>query len=144
MTSPPSPEEIAQAHQILYQAGLALRTQVAGEAYVSRSLEANANPFSQPMQELLTEAGWAQVWTRPGLERKTRSLLNIAMLCATNRGVELAVHVRGAVNNGASEVEIRETLLQAAVYCGMPAGIEGFRVATKVLEDMKQEKEQTS
>jgi 4-carboxymuconolactone decarboxylase len=71
------------------------------------------------MQELVTEACWGSIWTRPGLERKHRSLLNIAMLCALNRSNELAVHVRGAVNNGASEVEIRETLLQVAIYCGM-------------------------
>ena len=91
------------------------------------------------MQELVTEACWGSVWTRPGLEKKQRSLLNIAMLCALNRSTELGVHVRGAVNNGATEVEIRETLLQAAIYCGMPAGIEGFKIAEKVITDMKKE-----
>ena len=93
------------------------------------------------MQELVTEACWGSIWTRPGLERKYRSLLNIAMLCALNRSAELAVHVRGAVNNGASEVEIRETLLQAAIYCGMPAGIEGHKVAERVLKEMRLERE---
>ena len=93
------------------------------------------------MQELVTEACWGSIWTRPGLEKKHRSLLNIAMLCALNRSNELAVHVRGAVNNGASEVEIRETLLQAAIYCGVPAGIEGFKVAERVLNEMRKEKE---
>ena len=75
------------------------------------------------MQDLATEAGWGMIWARPGLERKTRSMLNIAMLCALNRIHELAVHVRGAVTNGVSEEEIREVLLQVAVYCGMPAGL---------------------
>jgi 4-carboxymuconolactone decarboxylase len=79
------------------------------------------------------------IWSRPGLERRTRSLLNIAMLCALNRSTELAVHVRGAVTNGASEIEIRETLMQVAIYCGMPAGLEGVRVAEKVLQTIKQE-----
>lgn len=75
------------------------------------------------MQEYVTEACWGSVWTRPGLERKTRSLLNCAMLCALNRSNELGVHVRGAVNNGASEVEIRETILQASVYCGSESSL---------------------
>jgi 4-carboxymuconolactone decarboxylase len=96
-----------------------------------------ANPVSKSS---VTESCWHSIWGRPGLEKKTRSLLNIAMLCAQNRSPELAVHVRGAVNNGASEVEIRETLLQAACYCGMPAGIEGFKVAEKVINDMKTER----
>lgn len=92
------------------------------------------------MQELVTEACWGSVWTRPGPERQQRSLLNIAMLCALNRSTELGVNVRGAVNNGASEVEIRETLLQAAMYCGMPAGVEGFKVAERVITEMNKEK----
>lgn len=91
------------------------------------------------MQELVTEACWGSVWGRPGLERKQRSMLNMAMLMALNRSPELAVHVRGAVTNGCTEVEIRETLLQAAIYCGMPAGMEGFKVAEKVIKDMKAE-----
>ena len=94
------------------------------------------------MQVLVTEACRGSIWTRPGLEKKQRSLLNIAMLCAlNNKSTELAVHVRGAVNNRASEVEIRETLLQAAIYCGMPSGMEGFKVAEKVITDMKNERQ---
>ena len=93
------------------------------------------------MQDMTTEVGWGILWARPGLERKIRSLLNIGMLCALNRSTELAVHVRGAVNNGATEVEIRETIMQAAIYCGFPAGLEGIRVAEAVLNKIKEEKE---
>lgn len=92
--------------------------------------------------EYVTESCWHSIWGRPGLEKKTRSLLNIAMLCALNRSTELAVHVRGAVNNGATEVEIRETVLQVACYCGMPAGIEGTKVAERVILEMKKELEE--
>lgn len=133
--------DLSAAHKTLFDAGLAIRRSVAGSAYVDRALAAGSSEFARPMQELVTEACWGAVWGRDGLERKTRSLLNIAMLCALNRSPELAVHVRGAVNNGATEVEIRETLLQAAIYCGMPAGMEGFKVAERVLLEMKAEKE---
>ncbi|KAF7535065.1 hypothetical protein G7054_g5723 [Neopestalotiopsis clavispora] len=136
-------ESEKQAHKVLYEQGLKIRYEVAGPAYVNAALEGGSSDFARPMQELVTEACWGSVWSRPGLERKQRSLLNIAMLCALNRGPELTAHVRGALNNGASEVEIRETLLQAAIYCGMPAGIEGFRIADRVIEAMKKEKEQT-
>lgn len=91
--------------------------------------------------QYVAEACWGWTWARPGLELKTRSFLNIAMLCAQNRGTELATHVKGALTNGATEEEIREVILQAATYCGMPAGIEGFRVAGKVIEDWKKEQE---
>jgi len=120
--------------------GLKVRTAVAGPEYVERSLKAGSSEFARPMQEYVTEVCWGSIWTRPGIERKTRSLLNIAMLCALNRSTELGVHVRGAMNNGASEVEIRETLLQAAGYCGFPAGIEGFKVAERVINEWKAEK----
>ena len=119
----PTDAEIAAAHATLYAAGLSIRSAVAGPEHVERSLAAHSSAFSRPMQELATEAGWGWVWTRPGLERKTRSMLNIAMLCALNRMTELAVHVRGAVRNGCTEEEIREVLLQVAVYVGMPAGL---------------------
>ena len=89
-------------------------------------------------KQLATEAAWGTIWTRPGLDLKTRSLLNIAMLCALNRGPELAVHTRGALNNGASEVEIREVILQAAVYAGMPAGMEGTKIAEKTINEWKE------
>ncbi|CAL5870160.1 uncharacterized protein PFLUO_LOCUS4395 [Penicillium psychrofluorescens] len=130
-----------EAHKRLFEEGLKIRYEVAGKAYVDKSL-ANASSFSQPIQDLVTEVGWGMIWSRPGLERKQRSLLNIGMLCALNRGPELAVHVRGAISNGATELEIRETLLQVAVYVGMPAGLEGFRIAEKVLRDMEEEQKQ--
>ena len=129
----------ADAHNALFYEGLKIRYAVVGKEYVDGALEAGSSEFARPMQELVTEACWGSVWGRPGLERKQRSLLNLAMLCALNRSAELGVHVRGAKNNGASDVEIRETLLQAAIYCGMPAGIEGFKVAEKVINAMKTE-----
>ena len=137
--SDPSTSSVTEAHKKIFDEGLKVRYEVAGKEYVEQSLANGSSDFSRPMQELVTEACWGSVWTRPGLEKKQRSLLNIAMLCALNRSTELGVHVRGAVNNGATEVEIRETLLQAAIYCGMPAGIEGFKIAEKVITDMKKE-----
>ncbi|KAF5576026.1 4-carboxymuconolactone decarboxylase [Fusarium pseudocircinatum] len=129
------------AHKTLFDKGLKIRYEVAGPAYVDAALANGSSEFARPMQELVTEACWGSVWSRPGLERKQRSLLNIAMLCALNRGPELAAHVRGAINNGATEIEIRETLLQASIYCGMPAGIEGFKVAEKVICAIRQEEQ---
>jgi 4-carboxymuconolactone decarboxylase len=115
-----------------YERGLATRREVLGADYVDRAI-ANATEFSAPLQELVTEYCWGAVWTREGIDRRTRSLLNLAMLTALNRPHELAGHVRGAINNGCSEEEIRETLLQAAVYCGLPAALDAFRVAEKAL-----------
>jgi 4-carboxymuconolactone decarboxylase len=135
----PTDSELAAAHSTLYAAGLSVRTAVVGPEHVTRSLAQHSSPFSRPMQELATEAGWGWVWTRPGLERKTRSMLCIAMLCALNQMSELAAHVRGAVRNGCSEDEIREVLLQVAVYVGMPAGLEGMRVAEGVLKALREE-----
>jgi 4-carboxymuconolactone decarboxylase len=118
----------------MYERGLQVRREVLGAEHVDRSLHA-ASEFSRPMQELVTAYGWGAVWGREALDRRTRSLLNLAMLTALNRSHELAVHVRGAVTNGCTEDEIRETLLQAAVYCGMPAGLEAFRVAERTLQE---------
>ncbi|KAJ5677044.1 uncharacterized protein N7477_002677 [Penicillium maclennaniae] len=139
-SSTPPPNDEAVAHKTIFDKGLKIRYEVAGPAYVDTALSGGSSDFARPMQELVTEACWGSVWSRPGLERKQRSLLNIAMLCALNRGPELAAHVRGAVNNGASEVEIRETILQAAIYCGMPAGIEGTKIAEKVILAIKAER----
>ncbi|TVY25651.1 4-carboxymuconolactone decarboxylase [Lachnellula hyalina] len=142
MTSTPaSSDSVAEAHKTLFDEGLKIRYEVAGKSYVDKALVNGSSEFARPMQELVTEACWGSVWSRPGLERKTRSMLNMAMLCALNRGPELAVHVRGALNNGASEVEIREVLLQVSIYCGMPAGLEGFKIAEKVILDVAKEKE---
>ncbi|KAI1040734.1 hypothetical protein LB505_012625 [Fusarium chuoi] len=129
------------AHKTLFDKGLKIRYEVAGSAYVDAALANGSSDFARPMQELVTEACWGSVWSRPGLERKQRSLLNIAMLCALNRGPELAAHVRGAINNGATDIEIRETLLQASIYCGMPAGLEGFKIAEKVILAIRQEEQ---
>ncbi|KAF4967740.1 hypothetical protein FSARC_4801 [Fusarium sarcochroum] len=139
-TSPPTNEAQA-AHKTLFDQGLKIRYEVAGPDYVDAALAGGSSEFARPMQELVTEACWGSVWARPGLERKQRSLLNIAMLCALNRGPELTAHVRGALNNGATEIEIRETLLQAAIYCGMPTGIEGFKIAERVILAVQQEKQ---
>ncbi|KPI42522.1 4-carboxymuconolactone decarboxylase [Cyphellophora attinorum] len=132
-------KRLEDAHAAFWDNGIAIRREVAGNEYVDRSLSKGASDFAKPMQEMVTEIGWGYVWARPGLERKTRSLLNIAMLCALNRSAELAVHVRGAVNNGATDVEIRETIMQAAIYAGFPAGLEGTRVAERVLGEIKDE-----
>ena len=122
----------------LYEQGMAVRREVLGDAYVDRSLQGGTE-FRKPMQDLVTEFCWGAVWGREGLDRKTRSLVNIGMLTALNRSTELAAHIRGAVNNGASREEIQEVLLQTAVYCGMPAGLESFRVAEKVFDDLAAE-----
>ncbi|TID14300.1 4-carboxymuconolactone decarboxylase family protein [Venturia nashicola] len=136
----PSSHDLKNAHKLLFDSGLQTRYAVAGKEYVDKALANGSSDFSRPMQEYVTESCWHSIWGRPGLEKKTRSLLNIAMLCALNRSTELAVHVRGAVNNGATEVEIRETILQVACYCGMPAGIEGTKVAERVILEMKRER----
>ena len=119
----------------LYEQGLQVRRAVVGDAYVDASLK-NADEFSQPMQELVTQYCWGDVWNRPGMDRRTRSLLNLAMLAALNRGDELHVHVRGAINNGVTKEEIQETFLQVAIYCGMPAGLGSFKAAKAVFKDM--------
>ena len=121
-----------------YEEGLRVRSEVLGADHVERSL-ANATDFMRPMQEFVTEYCWGAIWSRPGLGRRERSLLNLGMLAALNRSHELGVHVRGAVNNGCTVEEIQETLLQAATYCGVPAGMEAFRVANKVLEELREE-----
>jgi 4-carboxymuconolactone decarboxylase len=120
-----------------YDAGLALRRSVLGDEYVNRALE-NATPFSKPFQDLVTEYCWGAVWTREGLDRKTRSIINLAMLTALNRPHEIATHVRGALNNGLTEEEICEVLLQTAIYCGVPAALDSFRIAQTVITESKE------
>lgn len=123
-------------HKQTYEAGIAMRKQVLGADHVERSL-AQVSDFSRPVQELVTEYCWGAVWTRNGLEPKTRSMLNLAMLTALNRSHELGVHVRGALNNGVTVEEIQEILLQAAIYVGVPAALESFRIAEQVIEEAK-------
>lgn len=120
----------------MFEAGLATRKAVLGDEYVEKSLAA-ATDFTQPLQELVTEYCWGAVWTREGLPRKTRSLLNVGMLVALNRPHELRLHVLGARRNGCTQEEIREVLLQSAIYAGVPAAIDGFRVAGQALEEFE-------
>lgn len=117
-----------------FEQGLAVRREVLGTEHVDRAL-GNASPFMAPMQDMVTEACWGGIWTRPGLDRRTRSLINVGMLAALNQPHELKAHVRGALTNGATEQEIQETLLQAAVYSGMPAGLAAFRAAEQALAE---------
>jgi 4-carboxymuconolactone decarboxylase len=119
----------------LFDKGLKVRREVVGGQYVDKSLAA-ADAFNMPMQELVTQFCWGEVWTRPNLDRRSRSILNIGMIAALNRPEELALHIRGAINNGVTKDEIQECLLQVAVYCGMPAGLGSFKVAREVLKEM--------
>ncbi|MEV5050086.1 4-carboxymuconolactone decarboxylase [Arthrobacter sp. LAR12-1-1.1] len=127
--------ELQHTHKETFEDGLAIRKEVLGAAHVERSL-ANASDFATPMQELVTEYCWGAVWSRDGLERKTRSMLNLAMLTALNRGHELSVHVKGAINNGVTPEEIQEVLMQTAIYVGVPAALESFRIAEATLKEM--------
>jgi 4-carboxymuconolactone decarboxylase len=117
-----------------FERGLATRREVLGKQYVDDSIS-KADDFNLPMQELVTEYCWDRVWNRPGLERKTRSMINIAMLAALNRPHELKLHIKGAVRNGVSRDEIREILLQTAIYCGVPAAIDSFRIAREAMAE---------
>lgn len=120
-----------------FERGLEIRRRVLGEAHVGRSLDAaRADPFMLPMQQLTTEFGWGRIWSRPGLEPRLRSFLSVAFLTALGRHDELRTHIRGALNNGLSREEIQELMLQAALYCGFPAGIEGTRIAKSVFDEV--------
>lgn len=122
------------------QEGARIRRQVLGPAYVDRGkTEAETDPFSQHFVDFTTEHCWGNVWVRPGLSLKTRSMLNLAMLSVMARWHELEVHVRGALNNGVTEEEIAEILLQAGVYAGVPIAAEGFRTAKRVIDEYRKE-----
>jgi 4-carboxymuconolactone decarboxylase len=118
-----------------FDKGLAIRRAVLGSEYVDKSIAA-ADDFTRPLQEIVTQYCWGEVWGRPNLERKTRSLLNLAMLSALNRPHEVKLHVRGALNNGVTKDEIREVFLQVAIYCGVPAAMDSFRIAKEVFKEM--------
>jgi 4-carboxymuconolactone decarboxylase len=120
------------------QRGLELRREVLGDRHVDAALAATTE-FTRPIQEYVTETCWGDVWSRPGLDRRTRSLVNLAMLTALNRMTEFEVHVRGARRNGCTEEEIQEVLLQTAAYCGAPAALEAFRGAARVLAEFRAE-----
>ncbi|QSO53991.1 4-carboxymuconolactone decarboxylase [Alicyclobacillus curvatus] len=125
-------------NQELFDRGLEIRRAVLGSAHVDRSLK-NATDFTRPMQELTTEYCWGHIWSRPGLTRKERSLINLAMLTALNRPPELGLHVRGAINNGCTQDEITEVFLQTAIYCGVPAAMESFKVAQQIFDEDNKE-----
>jgi 4-carboxymuconolactone decarboxylase len=120
----------------LYDKGLTVRRAVLGKEYVDKAIT-DSDDFSRPLQELVTEYCWGSIWTRPGLSRKTRSLINLAILTALNRPHEVRLHLRGAMNNGCSKEEIMEVLLQAAIYCGVPAATDSFRIAKEVYQESK-------
>lgn len=119
----------------LFEKGLATRRAVLGADYVDRAI-ASADDFNRPMQELVTQYCWGEVWNRPGLDRKTRSIINLAMLTALNRPHEIKMHVRGAITNGLTKQEISEVFLQTAIYCGVPAAVDSFRLAREVFKEI--------
>jgi 4-carboxymuconolactone decarboxylase len=118
-----------------YDEGMRVRREVLGDEHVDRALEA-ATPFTEPFQEFITRHAWGAVWTRPGLDRRTRSAITLAVLTALGREQELALHVRAAVRNGLSEDEIGEVLLHTAVYAGVPAANAAFAIAQRVLNEL--------
>ena len=118
-----------------FERGLKTRRAVLGDDYVDRSLE-QADDFNWPLQQLATEWCWDEIWNRPGLDRRSRSILNLGMIAALNRPHELRLHVRGAINNGLTKDELKEMFLQVGVYCGLPAALDCFRIAKEVFKEM--------
>jgi len=118
-----------------YEAGMKVRREVLGDAHVDRSEARLADPMQREFQELITRYAWGEVWTRPGLPRHTRSLLTIAMMVALNRGEELRLHLRASANNGVTQDEIKEVLLQCAIYCGVPAANSAFHALEETFRD---------
>ncbi|MBH2009171.1 MAG: carboxymuconolactone decarboxylase family protein [Xanthomonadaceae bacterium] len=121
-----------------YEKGLATRRQVMGEEFVAKALS-GVTDFTRPIQEHITAKAWGDVWQRPGLDLKTRSLITVAMLTALGKQHELKGHLRGALNNGATPAELQEVLLHAAIYCGVPTAVEAFRTAAEVVEGFKKD-----
>ena len=117
------------------ETGLRIRTEVLGKEYVENAMK-NADDFNRPFQEFVSEYCWGAGWGRPGLSKKERSMLNLAMLSALNRPHEIKLHVRGALNNGLTKEDIKEVFMQVAIYCGVPAGVDGFRIAREVFKEM--------
>lgn len=126
MSTAPSPDKD-------FDQGLAMRKQVMGEDFVANAF-GKATPFSMPIQQYITRNAWGDVWQRPGLDLRTRSLITVAMLTALGKQHELRGHVRGALNNGATPEELQEVLLHASIYCGLPAAVEAFRTAAEVVD----------
>lgn len=122
----------------LFDKGLKVRKEVLGEDYVNKSI-AGADEFTRTMAEWSTAYCWGALWTRPGLDRRTRSIVNLSMIAALNRPHELKLHVKAAIKNGLTKDEIKEIFLQVAVYCGVPAGIDSFRIAKDAFADLDKE-----
>ena len=120
----------------LFEIGLQIRREVLGAEYVDKSIS-QADDFNRPLQELVTEYCWGKVWSRPGISRKMRSLINLAMLTALNRPHEVKLHLKAAFNNGCAKEEIMEVLLQTAIYCGVPAAVDSFRLAREVFSEIE-------
>jgi 4-carboxymuconolactone decarboxylase len=120
---------------VKFDDGLEVRREVLGAEYVDNSIK-NASSFTKPLQELVTEYCWGEIWTRDGLPKKTRSIINLAMLTALNRPHELKLHLRGAINNGVTKEEIQEIFLQTAIYCGVPASLDSFKIAQEIFKEM--------
>jgi 4-carboxymuconolactone decarboxylase len=120
---------------VKFDEGLQVRREVLGAEYVDNSIK-NATSFTKPLQELVTEYCWGEIWTRDGLPKKTRSMINLAMLTALNRPHELKLHLRGAINNGVTKEEIQEIFLQTAIYCGVPASLDSFKTAQEIFKEM--------
>ena len=121
--------------QAMFEKGLKIRREVLGAEFVDNAI-ASADDFNRPLQEIVTQYCWGEIWGRPGLDRRTRSIINLAMLSALNRPHEVKMHVKGAINNGLTKEEIREVFLQVAIYCGVPAGVDSFRTAKEVFKEM--------
>ena len=119
----------------MFDKGLEIRRKVLGSEYVDNAL-ATADDFNRPLQELVTQYCWGEIWGRPGLDHKTRSMLNLAMISALNRPHEVKAHVRGAINNGLTKDQIMEVLLQVAIYCGVPAAVDSFRIARETFTEL--------
>jgi 4-carboxymuconolactone decarboxylase len=120
-----------------HRQGMKLRRAVLGDAHVDRA-ESTKNSFNGPFQELITRYAWGEIWTRPGIPRKTRSLVTIGMMVALNRPDELRLHLRAAANNGVTRKEIQEVLLQSAIYCGVPAANSAFHIAQEIFNEIDQ------
>jgi 4-carboxymuconolactone decarboxylase len=132
-----STTDAEETHAATWHRGMDTRKAVLGAEHVERSMN-GVSEFARPIQDLVTEYCWGTIWTRDGIDRKTRSMINLGMLTAVGRNHELGVHVRGAIHNGCTPEEIREVLMQAAIYVGVPAALESFRTAEQVLRDMGQ------
>src|SRR3974390_1444886 len=129
------PPEETTVDQAMFEKGLAIRRQVLGAEFVDNAIK-TADDFNRPLQELVTQYCWGEIWGRPGLDRKTRSLINLAMITALNRPHEVKMHIKGALNNGLTKNDIQEVFLQVAIYCGVPAAVDSFRLAREVFKEL--------